>query len=70
MVGPAGIPSAQVARKAALTRRALASPELVRAYAESGASPWLIGPEDYATYARAQQAALAPLVRASGARAE
>ena len=70
VVAPAGLPPAMVERMAALTHRALASPELIRTYAESGATPWAIGPEAYASYARAQEAVLRPVVQASGARAE
>ena len=66
----AGLPAAMVERMAAFAHRALASPELIRTYAESGAAPWPIGPEEYASYARAQEATLRPVVKASGARAE
>ena len=70
VVGPAGFPPAQVRHMAVLAHRALASPELNRTYAESGATAWPLGPEDYASYARAQEVVMRRLVQASGARAE
>jgi tripartite-type tricarboxylate transporter receptor subunit TctC len=70
VVGPAGIPPAQVRRMAALAHRALQSPELVKNYGESGATPWPIGPEEYATYAREQEKVMRELVRISGAKPE
>jgi len=42
VVGPAGHPPAQVERMNALTRQALASPELVHGYQRDGATPWPI----------------------------
>ena len=68
MIAPAGLPPAQVQRMAELAHRALARPELVRGYTENGATPWPAGPEDYATYARAQEPLMRQLVRLSGAR--
>jgi tripartite-type tricarboxylate transporter receptor subunit TctC len=69
MIAPAGLPPAQVQRMAELAHQALARPELVRGYTENGATPWLAGPEDYATYARAQEPLMRRLVKLSGASA-
>ncbi len=70
VVGPAGIPAEIVARMAELTQQALRHPDLIRGYHESGATPWILGPEDFATYRTRQAALLAPVVVASGARVE
>jgi tripartite-type tricarboxylate transporter receptor subunit TctC len=70
LCGPAGLPPAVVARMSALSKRALESPDLIRAYQDLGASPWWTTPEEIVAYRAAQQARLAPLIRASGARVE
>lgn len=70
VVGPAGLPPAMVARMNALTRTALANPDLVRTYRESGATPWWLPPDEYKAYRREQAALLAVVVKASGARIE
>jgi tripartite-type tricarboxylate transporter receptor subunit TctC len=69
MVAPAGLPPALVLRIAELSHRALRNPEVVRVFTENGATPWLVGPEDYASYARAQEPLLRQLVKLSGASA-
>ncbi|MBL6078897.1 tripartite tricarboxylate transporter substrate binding protein [Belnapia sp. T18] len=68
--GPAGLPPAVVQRMSTLTKQALESPAVIRAYQELGASPWWTGIEEIATYRTAQKERLAPLVRASGARVD
>ena len=67
---PAGLPPAMVARMNTLTRRALEGEALVRAYRDLGAEPWWTGVEEIAAYRVAQEARLAPLIRASGARVD
>lgn len=68
--GPAGLPRPTVERLSALSRQALESADLVRAYRDLGAEPWWTRPEDIAAFRTAEEARLAPLVRASGARVE
>ena len=70
VVGPAGIPPETVAQMNALTKRALESPEVVRAYTENGATPWWTTPEQFKAFRREQAETLGALVRASGARLE
>ena len=70
VVAPAGLSPALVARMNALTRAALQRPEVTRHYGDNGATPWYLTPEDYRTYARAQEKELAVVVKASGARPE
>ena len=68
--GPGGVPAPVVTRLSALTKQALATPELVKAYQNLGASPWWTSVEDIASYRTAQKERLAPLIRASGARVD
>lgn len=70
VMGPAGMPPAIVARLNALTRQALESDDLKRRFLENGATPWWTTPEDFATYRAVNEAALAPVIRASGARVD
>jgi tripartite-type tricarboxylate transporter receptor subunit TctC len=67
---PAGLPPAMVARMNALTKRALETEALIKAYRDLGAEPWWTSTEDIMTYRAAQEARLAPLIRASGARVD
>src|SRR3712207_88205 len=68
--GPAGIPGSVVARHSAFAKRALESSDLVRSFQELGATPWWTTPEEIAAFRAREQARLAPLIRASGARVE
>lgn len=68
--GPVGLPRPLVERLSALSRQALESADLVRAYRDLGAEPWWTRPEDIAPFRAAEEARLAPLVRASGVRVE
>ena len=68
--GPAGIPRPVVARHSAFARRALESPDLVRGFQELGATPWWTTPDEIAAFRAREEARLAPLIRASGARVE
>jgi tripartite-type tricarboxylate transporter receptor subunit TctC len=68
--GPAGLPRPVVERMSALAKRALESPDLVRSYQELGATPWWTTPEEITAFRAHEEARLAPLIRASGARVE
>jgi tripartite-type tricarboxylate transporter receptor subunit TctC len=70
LIGPAGLPPAAVSRMSALSKQALESPQVVRAYRDQGAEPWWTTPEEIAAHRAMQQARLAPLIRASGARVD
>ena len=70
VMGPAGMPAAVIARLNALCRQALESAELKRRFEENGASAWYTTAEGLADFRAANEAALAPLIRASGARVE
>jgi tripartite-type tricarboxylate transporter receptor subunit TctC len=70
LAGPAGIPREVVARISALARRALESEELKRQYLDQGATAWWTTPEQIADFRTAEEARLAPIIRASGARVD
>jgi tripartite-type tricarboxylate transporter receptor subunit TctC len=67
---PSGLPPGMAARMNALTRQALAGEELRRSFADLGATPWWTTAEELEAYRSAQEAALRPLILASGARVE
>ncbi len=69
LIAPAGLPPRMVRHMAELAHRALTSPDLAKTYTDNGATPWVVGPEDYAAYARAQEPLMRRLVRLSGASA-
>ncbi|MDI3307449.1 MAG: tripartite tricarboxylate transporter substrate binding protein [Acetobacteraceae bacterium] len=70
LCGPAGLPRLVVEKLSALTKRALESPDLVRRYEELGATPWWTTPEEMTAFRASEQARLAPLIQASGARVD
>ncbi|GAA0588387.1 tripartite tricarboxylate transporter substrate binding protein [Craurococcus roseus] len=70
LAAPAGLPPGMAARMNSLTRQALAGEELRRSFADLGAAPWWTAAEDLEAYRTAQEAALRPLILASGARVE
>jgi len=69
LIAPAGLPPRMIRHMAELAHRALTSPELVKTYTDNGATPWVVGPEDYAAYVHAQEPLMRRLVRLSGASA-
>jgi len=70
LCAPAGVPRAVVDRMSALARRALESEELKRQYLDQGSTAWWTTPEQIADFRAAEERRLAPIIRASGARAE
>jgi tripartite-type tricarboxylate transporter receptor subunit TctC len=68
--GPAGLPRPVVERLSAFARRALESPDLVRSYQDLGATSWWTTPEQIQAFRAQEEARLAPLIRATGARVE
>lgn len=68
--GPAGIPGPVVARHSMFAKQALEHPDLVRSFRELGAAPWWTTPEELTAFRAREEARLAPLIRASGARVE
>ena len=70
VMAPAGVPAPIVERMNALTKQALESPDLMQRFRENGATPWWTTPEGLADFRAANEAAFAPLIRASGARVD
>ena len=68
--GPAGLPQPMVERLSAFSKKALEHPDLVRGYQELGATPWWTTPEELGAFRAREEARLAPVIRASGARVE
>jgi tripartite-type tricarboxylate transporter receptor subunit TctC len=68
--GPAGLPPTIVERLSAFTKQALENPDLVRGYQELGATPWWTTPDGLVAFRAKEEARLAPVIRASGARVE
>jgi tripartite-type tricarboxylate transporter receptor subunit TctC len=67
VMGPAGLPEGVVRRLSALTKQALEAPDLVARFQENGATTWYTTPEGLAEFRARNEAALAPVIRASGA---
>ncbi len=70
LIAPAGLPAPMVERMSQLAKRALESPDTIRLFEENGATTWWTSPEDLASYRAQNEAVLAPVVRASGARVD
>ncbi|MBX9595971.1 MAG: tripartite tricarboxylate transporter substrate binding protein [Roseomonas sp.] len=70
LTAPAGIPPELVGQIYGWSKRALERPDVVRRLADLGQTPWPVTPEESLAWRAQQEALLAPLVRASGARVE
>jgi tripartite-type tricarboxylate transporter receptor subunit TctC len=70
VIAPAGLPAPMVERIGQLAKRALESPDTMRLFEQNGATPWWTPPEGLAAFRAQNEAAFAPLIRASGARVD
>jgi tripartite-type tricarboxylate transporter receptor subunit TctC len=70
VLAPAGLPPAIVQRLSALTRQSLQLPDLITRFRENGATTWSTTPEEFASFRAANEAAFAPIIRASGAQVD
>lgn len=70
LCGPAKLPPDVVARLSELSRKALESPELKAKFADLGATAWWQTPAATLAYPDSEEARLAPIIKASGARVE
>ncbi len=68
LCGPAGLPAAMVERASELCKKALQSEALKTAFLGQGATEIWRTPAETADYRRAQEKALAPVIKASGAK--
>ena len=67
---PAGLPREVAERMSTLTKQALEHPDLVKSFREQGALAWYTSIAEIGAFRAAQQAKLAPLIRASGAKVD
>jgi tripartite-type tricarboxylate transporter receptor subunit TctC len=70
VMGPAGIPPMIAQRIEALTLQALRDPGLAARYAENGAEVWPVDAAGLQRFRAENEAAFAPLIRASGAQVD
>jgi len=70
LCGPAKLSPDVIARLSELSRKALESPELKAKFADLGATAWWQTPAATLAYRDSEEARLAPIIKASGARVE
>lgn len=70
VMGPAGMSREIVQRANALTKQALESPDLIQKFRDYAATTFYTTPEGLADFRAQNEAAFAPLIRASGARVD
>lgn len=70
LCGPAGLPPAMVEKASALTRQVLERKALETAFLAQGATPDYKNAADTAAFRRSEEAMLAPIIKASGARVD
>ena len=68
--GPAGLPPAMVEKLSDLSRRALETEAVKKAFDQQGATATWMSPADTAAFRAAEEKRLAPVIRASGAKVE
>lgn len=68
--GPAGVPQPIVDKLNALTKQALDSEDVKKAYLKNGATPFYKNVADTVAYRREEEARFAPIVKASGAKVD
>jgi tripartite-type tricarboxylate transporter receptor subunit TctC len=68
--GPAGLPPAMVEKCALLAQKALQNEKVKAAFVQQGATSFWMSPKDTGAYRAADEAKLAPVIKASGAKVE
>ena len=68
--GPAGMPPTMVEKANGLLKKALESPKVMAAFEKAGATRRWLNPADTAKYRADNEARLAPVIKASGAKVE
>ena len=68
--GPANLPPAMVEKLSALTKKALDTPTVKKAFEQQGATNMWLSPQDTAAYRANDEKKLAPIIKASGAKVE
>lgn len=67
---PAGVPAPMVEKLSMLTKRALESDTVRKGFEQQGATPMWMSPADTAAFRASEEARLAPIIKASGAKVE
>jgi tripartite-type tricarboxylate transporter receptor subunit TctC len=67
VAGPAGLPTPIVERLAAFSKKALESPELVKAYLDLGATAWWTSAQELAAYRASEEKRLAGIIAKTSA---
>jgi tripartite-type tricarboxylate transporter receptor subunit TctC len=67
---PAGLPKDVTDRMSHFSKQALEHPDLVKSFRDQGAMAWYTSMAEITAFRAAQQAKLAPLIRASGAKVD
>jgi len=70
LCGPAKLPPDVIARLSELSKKALESEELKAKFADLGSTAWWMTPGETLAYRDSEEARLAPIIRASGARVD
>jgi tripartite-type tricarboxylate transporter receptor subunit TctC len=70
LCGPAGMPEPIVARMSEVVKKALDSDFVKTSFLKQGATPYWTSPADALAFRRAEEARLAPIVKASGAKVD
>jgi len=70
LCGPAKLPPEITARLSELSKKALETPELKAKFADLGSTAWWMTPANTLAYRDSEEARLAPIIKASGARVD
>ncbi|HKU98013.1 MAG TPA: tripartite tricarboxylate transporter substrate binding protein [Vineibacter sp.] len=70
LVGPAKLPAPIIERMSSFSKKALESPDLVKAYIDLGATAWWSTPKDVTAYRASEEARLAEIIRKAGAKVD
>ena len=70
LVGPAKLPPPVVERMSSLSRKALESPDLVKAYLDLGATAWWSTSQEVTAYRASEEARLAEIIKKAGAKVD
>jgi tripartite-type tricarboxylate transporter receptor subunit TctC len=70
MVGPARLPAPVVERMSGFSRKALESPDVVKAYLDLGATAWWSTTEDVTAYRASEEKRLAEIISKAGAKVD
>lgn len=70
LVGPARLPAGVVERMSSFSKRALESPDVVKAYLDLGATAWWSTPQEVTAYRASEEKRLAEIIKKAGAKVD